>query len=231
MTTSAFRSGRLRFGGGCLLLIAFSVTVSAAQRKPQRQENAPEIRAQILQQQLGDTTLSPEQRARLYIDLAVTQYHLKDFSDEALVLEEALATGTTNVTLVSSAHYYLGRTYQALGETEQAATEFDTVWQQYPTSQYQLHAAMELGDLSLQAGDPEAAMEWYHTIISNKPLVRLSFLARDKLRALSNGVSAAEITDESHRPLYIKEKFRLLDQYLYSRLDDKADALATQLSA
>jgi tetratricopeptide (TPR) repeat protein len=213
------------------MMLAFSFVVGAAQRKPKHQENAPQIRAQLIQQELSNPTLSPDQRAGLFIDLALTDYHLKDFSDEALVLEDALATGTTNATLLSNAHYYLGRAYQSLGETQEAEGEFDTVWQQYPTSQYQSYAAMQLGNLALDAGDPDAATEWYHTIISNQPLAKLAFLARDRLRDMSNGVSTAEITDESHRPFYLKEQFRLLDQFLYSQLNSNANALAQQLSS
>jgi TolA-binding protein len=212
------------------LALAFSFAVGAAQRKPKRQENAPQIRAQLIQMELANPTLSTDQRARLFIDLALADYHLRDFSDEALVLEDALATGTTNATLLSNAHYYLGRAYQSLGETQEAEGEFDTLWQQYPTSQYQLYAAMQLGNLALDAGDSDTATEWYHTIISNQPLAKLAFLARDRLRDMSNGVSVAEITDESHRPVYLKEQFRLLDQYLYSQLNSNANALAQQLS-
>lgn len=212
-------------------LVGFAAAVSAAPRKPRRQENAPEIRVQILEQQLADPTLSPGERARLCLELASNDYRLKDFADEAEVLEDALAAGITNATLAADAHYYLGRTYEALGEPEQAVDQFDTVWQQYPDSHHHLNAAMELGDLSLLASNTETATEWYETIVDQQPRSKLAFLARDKLLAMTNGVSAVEITDESHRPVYLNQQFRRLDQYLYSQLYDKAGALAQQLTA
>jgi tetratricopeptide (TPR) repeat protein len=228
---SAFCAGAIRVAWWPVLIGGFAVVVIAAPRKPRRQENAPEIRAQIFQQQLSNPALSPDQRARLSIDLAIADYQMKDFQDEADVLEGALAVGVTNATLVANANYYLGRTYEALGENEQAVGQFDIVWQHFSSSQYSLNAAMELGDLTLQSGDAQAAAEWYHTIIDQQPTAKLAFLARDKLRAMSNGVSAAEITDESHRPVYLTEQLRRLDQYLYSQLYDKADTLAQELVA
>jgi tetratricopeptide (TPR) repeat protein len=214
----------------CVLLVGFSSVALAVTRKPKRREDAPEIRAQILQQELTDSTLSGDQRAKLLIELARNDYLLKNFNDEAQVLEDALAAGVTNAAMAADAYYYLGRTYQALGDGEQAGSQFDTVWQQYPDSRYHLHAAMELGDLALMASNSEAATEWYQTIIEQQPMSRLAFLARDKLRAMTNGVSAAQISDESRRPVYLKEQFRRLDQYLYSQLYDKANALAQQLT-
>jgi tetratricopeptide (TPR) repeat protein len=214
----------------CVLLVGFSSVALAVTRKPKRHQDAPEIRAQILEQELTDSTLSGDQRAKLTIELARNDYLLKNFNDEAQVLEDALAAGITNAAMAADAHYYLGRTYQALGDGEQAGSEFDTVWHQFPDSRYQLHAAMELGDLALMAGNSGAATEWYQTIIEQQPMSKLAFLARDKLRAMTNGVSAAQIADESHRPVYLKGQLRRLDQYLYSQLYDKADALAQQLT-
>ena len=230
MTLSTFYPSRVRALRCLLCLIIPALAASAGARKPRRQENAPEIRAQLLQQKLADPTLSSDERAKLSVDLAIIDYRLKDFGDEVEVLQDALATGTTNVMLVANAHYYLGRAYEALGDGEQAIAEFDIVWQQYPNSRYELNAAMELGDLLLVAGDSESATDWYQTIISQQPTAKLAFLARDKLRAMTAGEGATEITDESHRPVYLKEKFRRLDQYLYSHLYDKADALANEMA-
>jgi tetratricopeptide (TPR) repeat protein len=211
--------------------LLFAASVDAGRRKPKRREPAPEVMAQLLEQRLTDETLSADERARLSVRLAQNLYQLRQFVAEGDVLENALAAGITNTNLAAQAHYYLGRTYEALGANDQATEQFDTVWQQCAGSRYQLLAGMELGDLTLLSSNTDAAVEWYEAVRDLGGKARVAFLARDKLRAISHGANAEEITDESHRPVYLKDRFRRLDQYLFSQLYDKADSLAQELLA
>ena len=230
-TTSVTTSRRLcRFAWVCALVM-LTQPCDAAPRKPKRQEPAPDITAQILEQRLADNTLSPADRSRLSVALASDYYRLKEFDQEAEVLENALAAGIADSKVAADAHYYLGRTYESLGAADLAANEFLTVWEHYPDSGYHLHAAMEIGDLMLQGSNLVEATEWYEAVRDLQPKGKLGFLARDKLRAMAQGVSAEEITDESRRPIFEKEQLRRLDQYLYSQLYDKANALALQLTS
>lgn len=210
--------------------LLLSSSTDAAPRKPKRQEPAPEVTAQVLEKRLADETLTAQDRSSLSVALARTYHQLKDFEREAEVLEDALAAGIKDTTLAGEADYYLGRTYEALGKNESAIDEFLTVWKQYPDCAYRPHAGMELGDLTLLASNTVEATEWYQAVVDFQPKGKLGFLARDKLRAMAKGVSAEEITDESHRPVFEKDQIRRLDQYLYSQLYDKADALARQLT-
>jgi tetratricopeptide (TPR) repeat protein len=202
-----------------------------AAKKPKRREVAPDVRAAALERRLAEPELSASARAYLSVELAESLYKLNDFEREAEVLQDALAAGITDTNLAAQAHYYLGRTLQSLGSNDQAADHFEIVWQQYPGSHFYLHAAMELGDLMLQAGDTEAATQWYQAIIDLKPRAKLAFLARDKLRAIADGLPAEQITDESQRPVYVKHELRELDQYLYSQQYSNADTLAQELIA
>lgn len=200
-----------------------------AQRGPQQREHAPEIRVQILEKRLVEPGSSSAQSARIALDLALTLYEAGDFEREVEVLEEAIEAGIPNSRLAADAHYYLGRTYQALGQNEWAADEFDTVWRQYRDTRYAYHAALQLGDLMLGKGYDDMATEWYNVIISGKPRDGIAFLARDKIRDLAAGISVEEIIDESGRPVYFKDQIKRLNQYLYSRMYDKADELAGEL--
>ena len=212
-------------------VFALATPGEAATRRPKLQEPAPDIRAQVLEQRLADDTLMPQEVSQLSVTLAITYYHMKEFQREVEVLEDAFAAGIADTNLAGQAHYYLGRTYEALGNNGQAADEFQTVWEQYPGCEYHFHAAMEIGDLMLLASNTVEATQWYEAVRDLQPISKLAFLARDKLRAMARGESAEEITDESHRPVFKKEQFHSLDQYLYSQLYDKADALANALIA
>lgn len=223
-------SGRLWLIGLTGVALLLASPGEASPRKPKYQEPAPEITAQALEQSLADETLSRQEFSQSSVSLARIYYQLKEFDREAEVLEDALAAGITDTNLACRAHYYLGRTYEALGADEQAANEFLTVWDQCPGCDYHLNAAMEIGDLTLLASNTVDATQWYEAVRDLQPMSKLAFLARDKLRALTNGVSAEVITDESHRPVFQKEQFHRLDQYLYSQLHDKAEAQAQQLS-
>ena len=211
------------------VVLVFTLPAEAAPRKPKYQEPASEITAQVLEQQLANEVSLGLDVSQTSLALARTYYKLREFNSEAEVLEDALATGIADTNLAGQAHYYLGRTYQALGTGDQAETEFLTVWNQYPGCEFRLNAAIEIGNLMLLASNTVDATQWYETVRDLEPTSRIAFLARDKLRAMTKGKSLAEIADGSPSRVFKSDLFIRLDQCLYSQMYSNADAVAQQL--
>ncbi len=136
------------------------------------------VQTQIAAQPAGKNNIAEQMKA---YDDAFTFVRTRKFGQASTALTDFIKNYPDSK-YTANAHYWLGQIYFLQGQTQKAATEFDTVVTKFPKNDKVPDSLLKIGIIRQQAGDTAQAKQAFSQLIKQYPDTTAAQLAQRQLQ-------------------------------------------------